>query len=390
MRKWLIAIALLCAWALPAKAQVTLAPMPEFSMYDNNGNPCSGCLLYSFAAGTSTPLATYTDSTGIIPNTNPVVLDSAGRANVWLGTSAYKLVLKTAAGVTIYSTDNIISSVTSLLATNNVWTGTQDFQGAVTIDASATFNAGLTSVGPNVLNGGGTINGSWLGTPTAAGTWNFSSGFTAAASTFTGQVSSTVATGTAPFVISSTTQVNNLNAGLLNGCTWAAPCPLGSTTPNTAAITTLTIGTGLVINGPISGSNVVGNSGKVQSAGVNSGVAGAALCNDINSNATTTGCNNGFTQVQSVKKTSSTCTPATSSSFDNCTDTLTWPAPFADTGYVASCSGVQPAANGASGSVQAPMLVIKSYSTTTITVITQQERSITSNFTEIHCLGIHP
>jgi hypothetical protein len=55
----------------------------------------------------------------------------------------------------------------------------------------------------------------------------------------TGQLTSTVATGTPPLVVSSTTNVPNLNASSLNGATFAATGPLGGTTPNTAAHTTI-------------------------------------------------------------------------------------------------------------------------------------------------------
>ena len=55
-------------------------------------------------------------------------------------------------------------------------------------------------------------------------------------------VTSTATTGTAPFVVASTTNVANLNASSLNGATFAAPGPIGSTTASTGAFTTLTAG----------------------------------------------------------------------------------------------------------------------------------------------------
>jgi hypothetical protein len=55
----------------------------------------------------------------------------------------------------------------------------------------------------------------------------------------TGQITSTLASGTAPLVIASTTVVANLNASLLLGSTWAAPGTIGSGTPSTGAFTTL-------------------------------------------------------------------------------------------------------------------------------------------------------
>ena len=80
-----------------------------WQFFDNNGVPLAGGLIYTYAAGTTTPLATYTTSSGLTPNTNPIVLDAAGRpANeIWLSAVAYKLVLKTSAGVQLWSMDNI-------------------------------------------------------------------------------------------------------------------------------------------------------------------------------------------------------------------------------------------------------------------------------------------
>ena len=43
-----------------------------------------------------------------------------------------------------------------------------------------------------------------------------------------GQITSTVSAGTAPFVVASTTLVNNLNANYLNGNSFASPGPIGS------------------------------------------------------------------------------------------------------------------------------------------------------------------
>jgi hypothetical protein len=56
----------------------------------------------------------------------------------------------------------------------------------------------------------------------------------------TGQITSTETTGTAPFVVASTTNVPNLNASSLNGANFSAPGPIGGVTPSTGAFTTLT------------------------------------------------------------------------------------------------------------------------------------------------------
>jgi len=102
---------------------VILSPLAGagWQFFDDNGDTLTGGLLYTYAAGTTTPLTTFTDSTGATPNTNPIVLDSAGRvsAQVFLTTgSSYKFVLQTSASVTIWTKDNIDgipeSSITSL------------------------------------------------------------------------------------------------------------------------------------------------------------------------------------------------------------------------------------------------------------------------------------
>lgn len=104
-----LSILALAVFFLPLAAQVPVAPatIPHITFVDASGQPCSSCTLQSFAAGTTTPVATYVDSLGISTNTNPIVLDAAGGANIWLANSAYKFILKTAAGATIWSVDQV-------------------------------------------------------------------------------------------------------------------------------------------------------------------------------------------------------------------------------------------------------------------------------------------
>jgi hypothetical protein len=88
----------------------TVMPYPKFVAFDDNGKPVSGGLLWSYIAGTTTPIPTYSD-VDLAPghaNTNPVVLDAAGRATVYLtpGT-AYKFVLQAPAGAVIWTQDNV-------------------------------------------------------------------------------------------------------------------------------------------------------------------------------------------------------------------------------------------------------------------------------------------
>jgi len=77
---------------------------------DNSGDPLTGGLLYTYAAGTTTPLVTYTNIGGATANSNPIVMDAAGRleSEVWLtGSIAYKMVLKSSAGALLGTYDDI-------------------------------------------------------------------------------------------------------------------------------------------------------------------------------------------------------------------------------------------------------------------------------------------
>lgn len=84
-----------------------LCPVLKQRFFDANGKPLAGGQLFSYTAGTSTPQATYTDSTGATPNTNPVILDANGYANVWLGAGSYKFILEDASSDLIFSEDNV-------------------------------------------------------------------------------------------------------------------------------------------------------------------------------------------------------------------------------------------------------------------------------------------
>ena len=80
--------------------------------FDNSGNILTGGLIYTYAAGTTTPLATFTDNIGNTLHSNPIVLDASGRVNeIWLATGfGYKFVLKDSNNVLISTYDNIPSS----------------------------------------------------------------------------------------------------------------------------------------------------------------------------------------------------------------------------------------------------------------------------------------
>jgi len=90
-----------------------------FQFFDDNGAPLAGGKIYSYEAGTTTPKATYTDDTEATPNSNPVVLDSAGRCgDVWIN-GAYKFVLTNSVNSEIDTRDNVTSFGTLTTSTSS-------------------------------------------------------------------------------------------------------------------------------------------------------------------------------------------------------------------------------------------------------------------------------
>jgi hypothetical protein len=81
---------------------------------DDYGDVLAGGKIYTYEAGTTTDLATYQDLLGVTPNTNPVVLNAAGRATVRVTNGvAYKFVLTDANDEIIATYDNIVIGTAS-------------------------------------------------------------------------------------------------------------------------------------------------------------------------------------------------------------------------------------------------------------------------------------
>lgn len=140
-----------------------------------------------------------------------------GLSSVTVNSATAALTLSNAgAGAALTADKQIVSTLA---------TGTSPFAVAsttVVTNLNAQFLSGATFAAPGAI--GGT-------TPAAAAFTTISA---------TGQITSTLATGTAPFSVASTTNVANLNASSLNGATFAAPGTIGGGTPGAATFTTLT------------------------------------------------------------------------------------------------------------------------------------------------------
>ncbi len=132
----ILRLALLAAVAFLCLAQKTPIPTWVVQYFDTSTGqaiPCVGCKLSTCVAGLtcgvspSNPQATYTDPTGATPNSDPVILDSSGQANVWLTPGlSYKLELYNPGNVLLSSQDNVPGGTTagsSSVTANYVYAG---------------------------------------------------------------------------------------------------------------------------------------------------------------------------------------------------------------------------------------------------------------------------
>lgn len=178
-----------------AQAQVTtLSPVPVQHFVDNNGIALSGGKVFTYIAGTTTKLSTYTDGKGTTPNTNPIILNARGEAQIWLTPGLlYKFVLSPASDTDppsnpIWTVDAIAGSSSPLNAglfcgnTDGVADNTTCFQAAVTAGCASTAGVltqpsgkwkyhditvpceGLHIVGASYGNGGRNAFGDQAGT----------------------------------------------------------------------------------------------------------------------------------------------------------------------------------------------------------------------------------
>lgn len=141
-------------------AQFFLLPISQW--FDNSGNPLNGGTVDFFQAGTSTRQDTFTDSTGGTAAANPVVLDSAGRAQIWLSAGAYKFVVKTSAGSTLLTVDNYNPANVNSTLTQLTNTG----------DLTLQQSTAATSGGNHSSNNLKIQSRFWNGSADATNTWN--------------------------------------------------------------------------------------------------------------------------------------------------------------------------------------------------------------------------
>jgi hypothetical protein len=164
-----------------------LTPVPKFRAVGSDGLALVGGKLYAYTAGTSTPKDTYTSYTLGTANTNPVILDARGEADVWLNGS-YKLTLKDSLDVQIWSVDDVRDLTSSQTFASPTFSGTATFTGtAVTWSGNPTHSGNHTWSGNHLFNGNVTVGDAgadsftvtpnavtWTNNPTHSGahTWS--------------------------------------------------------------------------------------------------------------------------------------------------------------------------------------------------------------------------
>lgn len=123
-----------------------LSPEGKQSFVTSAGVPLVGGRVYTYDAGTNTPRPTFADAAGTTPNTNPVILDARGEATIfWQG--SYKVVLRDAADVIIWTVDNVTDpeSLSNTLRTDLASTATG--KGAALMGFSHTTTYGQSTAG---------------------------------------------------------------------------------------------------------------------------------------------------------------------------------------------------------------------------------------------------
>jgi hypothetical protein len=309
-----------------AQTPVTLLPVPRMQFFNGAGEPlAAGCVNF-FNAGTSIPAPIYSDSTGMFQLPNPLTLDAAGMASIWIAAQSYRVVVNTGVagqscavnlGTQLWVVDNV--SAPPFLGANNAWTGNQTFAG------SSTFNGAVN------INGTTTFTGSVLGLP-GSGT------------------------------------VTNLNVGNLTPL-FTATVTNPTTTPGvTFAFVTPATGTGAPVFG----------TGPTISAPIITGGGSWTGGPTITSPTIATGIAHGGTGFQHIRFTP--CNAGTTL----CNSTTTWNTTWADTNYTTVCQVIVSA-----GSNEYTIAVYSLSTTGFSYTLGNLNSGGPSNQSAVDCIGVH-
>jgi hypothetical protein len=135
---------------------------PILQIFGTDGNPAAGAKVNCFAAGTTTPLATFTDASGGTPLANPVLADSLGRVQIWLSPVSYKFVVTTSTGVALFTIDNFnYANVNTTLASLTVQ-GTTVITNPTAATALANQSSPTLTIQGQYWNGTASANDNWV------------------------------------------------------------------------------------------------------------------------------------------------------------------------------------------------------------------------------------
>jgi len=150
LKRTAAAMSLVVTATAPAWAQTgTVAPVPIPTYFNATGQPCANCKLYTYAAGTSTPLATYSnvDLALIHVHANPIIMDSLGRPAssgnvlpIYLSPRGYKFELRTSGGTVLWTADSVLS-----VPTSDVASARQVAEGRLTLTSATPVTTGDVS-----------------------------------------------------------------------------------------------------------------------------------------------------------------------------------------------------------------------------------------------------
>lgn len=430
--------------ASDAQTTVVLAPVPQLQFFDQTGLPLAFGCVFTSQSGTTNPLATYTDNSGVTQNQNPVILSAGGSANIWLQAGvSYSFRVKSTGGSNCFSgstlyTVNGIGGGASTLTTVVPFSSTPSFQDAAQNQLFEITLTGNASAQPLTFVGvvpPGYITFQITQDSSGAHTWSWPAnsvgGCTigAAANQVTTQqfvYNGTNATAIGPCVTGNAGEGPIISVGTIfdyalgaseavctdansqlvagSGCASVfgvtvngqAIGPGGSGNVNSGATQfslAINEGNGNVMQGVVLGVNqtVVGESGVNPSAVTlpNCTDSGGQHLNYATGTPGSFSCGttaNGYTKL-STGINSSPCTTSGSSSYASCSTTVTISPAQPDTNYAATCSG----AGGPPTGEPAIQNIIKGTSSIQVlTVNGTNSGAVASSFPEIDCIAIHP
>lgn len=137
----LLALALIAGCHKSVHAQTSVAPaqIPHIQFFSANGTPLAGGKVFTYDAGTTTARATCktVSSSGVCSafNTDPIILNAGGFADIWLANQSYKFVVQNSTGVQQWTVDNVAGYL-GLLNLANTWTFGQTFSQPITVTPS--------------------------------------------------------------------------------------------------------------------------------------------------------------------------------------------------------------------------------------------------------------